>query len=289
MYPAKFEYYRAGSVQEAVSLLQEHSGAKVLAGGHSLLPTMKLRLAQPPALVDIGRIVELKELLVDRGGNLRIGAMTTHAEIAASDAVQGHSPLLAEAASQIGDRQVRHKGTIGGNLAHADPASDLPAAVLALNGTIHVTGPNGDRQIAASDFFVDLLMTDLQPDEILTSVELLELDGNTGSCYLKFEHPASGYAICGTAAVVALAGDGTCESARLCFNGVTATPHDASAVANALAGQALDDAIIDQAVDDNLSINDPMGDVHASGPYRVELAQVYGKRALKLARDRAQG
>lgn len=288
MYPAKFEYYRAGSVQEAVSLLQQHSGAKVLAGGHSLIPTMKLRLAQPPALVDIGRIPELVGV-TQTNATIRVGALTTHDMLAKSDVLQQHCQILAEAAGQVGDRQVRHKGTIGGNLAHADPASDLPAVVLALGGIIHVTGAGGDRQINAADFFVDLLTTDLQPDEILTAVEVPALGGNTGSCYLKFEHPASGYAICGAAAIVTLAGDGTCESARLCFNGVTATPHSAGAVTDALAGKSLDDAAIDQAVDDNLSISDPMGDLHASGAYRVELAKVFGKRALKLARDRAQG
>ncbi|MFQ5858831.1 MAG: FAD binding domain-containing protein [Anaerolineae bacterium] len=288
MYPAKFEYYRAGSVQEAVSLLQQHSGAKVLAGGHSLIPTMKLRLAQPPALVDIGRISELVGV-TQTDGNIRVGALTTHDMLQKSVVLQQHCQLLAEAAGEVGDRQVRHKGTIGGNLAHADPASDLPAVVLALGGVIHTSGGNGDRQINAADFFVDLLTTDLQPDEILTAVEVPALGDNTGSCYLKFAHPASGYAICGAAAIVTLAGDGTCESASLCFSGVTATPHEAGAVADALAGQTLDDATIDQAVDDNLSIADPMGDVHASGPYRVELAKVFGKRALKLARDRAQG
>lgn len=288
MYPAKFEYYRAGNVQEAVSLLQQHSGAKVLAGGHSLVPTMKLRLAQPPALVDIGRIPELAGV-TRSNGTIRVGALTTHDTLAKSDVLQQHCQVLAEAAGQVGDRQVRHKGTIGGNLAHADPASDLPGVVLALGGVVHTTGAGGSRQIDAADFFVDLLTTDLQADEILTAVEVPVLGSNTGSCYLKFEHPASGYAICGAAAVVTLGSDGTCESASLCFNGVTATPHNAGAVASALAGKSLDDATIDQAVDGNLSIQDPMGDIHASGPYRAELAKVFGKRALKLARDRAQG
>jgi carbon-monoxide dehydrogenase medium subunit len=288
MYPAKFEYYRAESVQEAVSLLQQHSGAKVLAGGHSLIPTMKLRLAQPPALVDIGRIPELVGV-TRTNGSIRVGALTTHDMLARSDVLQQHCQVLSEAAGQVGDRQVRHKGTIGGNIAHADPASDLPAVVLALGGVVHTTSASGGRQINAADFFVDLLTTDLQPGEILTAVEVPVLGSNTGSCYLKFENPASGYAICGAAAIVTLAGDGTCESASLCFNGVTATPHNAGAVTRALVGKSLDDATIDQAVDDNLSITDPMSDIHASGPYRVELARVFGKRALKLARDRAQG
>ena len=288
MYPAKFDYYRASSVQEAVSLLQQHEDAKVLAGGHSLLPAMKLRLSQPTALIDIGRIAELSGVS-ESGGKVRIGALSTHASLAASATLQKSCRVLAEAAGVVGDQQVRNKGTIGGNIAHADPASDLPAAVLALGGVVHVSGPGGSRQIAASDFFVDLLATDLQPDEILTAIEVPALGSNTGSAYLKFANPASGYAICGAAAIVTLGGDGTCQSASLCFNGVTAVPMNASAIANALTGKKLDDATIDQAVNDNLSIDDPMSDIHASGPYRVELAKVYARRALKLARDRAQG
>jgi carbon-monoxide dehydrogenase medium subunit len=285
MYPAKFDYHRATSVQEAVSLLQQHDDAKVLAGGHSLLPAMKLRLAQPAHIVDIGRIAELKGIS-QSGGKLRVGALTTHAAIAASSEVKQNCAILAEAAGLVGDPHVRHKGTIGGNLAHADPASDLPAVVLALGGVIHVTGAGGARQINAADFFVDLLATALGDDEILTAIEVSALGRGTGSAYLKFEHPASGYAICGAAAVVTVSG-GKCTGASLCFNGVTATPHNASSVAGALVGKALDDATIDQAVDSNLSVSDPLGDIHASGPYRVELAKVYGKRALKAARDRA--
>lgn len=288
MYPAKFDYYRPSSVAEAVSLLQQHGDAKLLAGGHSLIPTMKLRLAQPPALIDIGRISDLRGI-TESNGKIRIGALTTHATLASSELLQQKCKVLAEAASEVGDPAVRYKGTIGGNIAHADPASDLPAVVLALGGVIHVSGPNGDRQINAADFFVDLLTTDLQPEEILTAIEIPVSTGKIGSAYKKFAHPASGYAICGAAAVVTLAGDGTCESASLCFNGVTAKPHDASNVAGALAGKKLDDAAIDQAVNGSLSIAEPMGDIHASGPYRVELAKVYGRRALKAARDRAQG
>jgi carbon-monoxide dehydrogenase medium subunit len=288
MYPAKFDYYRANSVQEAVNLLQQHGEAKVLAGGHSLLPAMKLRLAQPGVIVDIGRISDLAGV-TQSNGKVRIGALSTHASLAGSEVLKQNCAILAEAAGQVGDPAVRHKGTIGGNLAHADPASDLPAVVLALGGVIHTVGPSGERHIPAGDFFVDLLTTALQSDEILTAVEAPVLGSQTGSAYLKFSHPASGYAICGAAAVVTLAGDGTCQSASLCFNGVTATPFNASGVAAALAGQTLDDATIDQAVDSNLSIADPLGDIHASGPYRVELAKVYGKRALKLARDRASG
>ena len=287
MYPAKFEYYRANSVQEAIDLLQQHRGAKLLAGGHSLIPVMKLRLAQPPALIDIGRISELTGI-TKADGQLRVGALTTHATLAASDILKQNCPILAEAAGHIADPQVRNKGTIGGNIAYADPGSDLPAVIVALEGVIHTTGTDGNRRVNASDFFLDLLNTDLKPNEVLTAVELPTLTGDTGSCYLKFEHPASGYAVCGAAAIVKLADDGSCQRARLCFNGVTPTPYDARGVSDALAEKRLDDATIDQAVNEHLTFDEPMGDLYASGPYRLEIAKVYGGKALKTARDRAQ-
>lgn len=287
MIPAGFEYYRAHDLDDAVRLLAEHDGARALAGGHSLIPMMKLRLAQPAALVDIGRIEELAGV-TDEGEAIRIGGVTTHAELAHSDVLAEHCPLIPEAVHNLADRQVRNRGTIGGNLAHADPASDLPAVVLALRATIHLTGPGGERSVPAGDFFVDLFTTDLAAGEILTAITVPKPEPGTGSCYLKFEHPASGYAIVGAAAVVAMGGD-TCRSARLCFNGVTATPLDATAVGDALAGGPADEGAIAGAVDDRLAIDDPLGDVFASGPYRVEMAKVYGRRALGRARDRASG
>lgn len=288
MIPAKFDYHRPVTVGEAVQLLVSNPEAKVLAGGHSLVPVMKMRLAAPDALVDIGRIAELKGISRSNG-SLRIGAITTYHEIANSADVKAAAPLLAEAAGQIGDRQVRYRGTIGGNLSHADPASDLPAAVLALNATLHVAGPNGSRAIAASDFFVDLMTTTLDMGEILTAVEIPVASGTGGSAYLKFEHPASGYALCGAAALVTLDNGGKCASARLCFNGVNAYALDAAAVASALVGSDLSDGAIDAAVDSHLTVPDPMGDMFASGEYRAQVANVYGKKALKMARDRARG
>ena len=285
MYPAEFDYYRASSVDEAIRLLGEHDDAKVLAGGHSLIPVLKLRLAQPAALVDIGRIADLKGV-TRQGETCRVGALTTHNEIASSQ-LQTCCMVLAEAAGKIGDPAVRNKGTIGGNVAHADPASDIPAVLLALGASVHLQGAGGARSVAAADFFTDLLETDVKEGEILTHVEVPCLGSGTGSAYLKFEHPASGYAICGAAAVVEVEG-GKCKSASLAFNGVTAVPHHASAVGAALAGSDLSDEAIDKAVSDNLSIDDPLGDVQASGEYRVQLAGVYGKRALKAARDRAR-
>jgi carbon-monoxide dehydrogenase medium subunit len=287
MYPATFDYYRAKNLPDAIRLLGAHADAKVLAGGHSLIPMMKLRLATPPALVDIGRVPELRFIKVEEAG-VSVGALTTHAEIAASAVLKERCRLLPEVAAMIADPQVRNKGTIGGNIAHADPASDFPAALLALDAVVQLTGPAGSREVKAANFFLDLMTTDLQPNEILTRVVVRGLGKGTGSAYLKFEHPASGYAVCGAAAVVSIGGDGRCTGARLCFNGITSTPHDATAVAKSLLGTTLDDAAIVAALDGNLTVQEPLDDIHFSGEYRVVLARVYGSRALKLARDRAR-
>jgi carbon-monoxide dehydrogenase medium subunit len=287
MFPTQFEYHRAGSVQEAIDLLGRHEGAKLLAGGHSLLPMMKLRLAQPPALIDIGRVGELAGVTRD-GDRVRIGALTCHADVAASEELRRSCPLIAEAAGQIGDPQVRNRGTVGGNIAHADPASDLPAVLVAAGATVHLLGAGGSRQVAAKDFFQGLLTTALAEGEVITHVTVPVHGAGTGSCYLKVEHPASGYAVCGAAAVVTLAGDGRCTSAALCFNGVADVPADASAVAAALVGSEPTDAAIEAAVRDHLAIDEPLGDLFASGEYRVQLAKIHGRRALQQARDRAR-
>ncbi len=286
MFPASCDYHRAASVDEAIRLLGEHPEAKLLAGGHSLIPMMKLRLAQPAALVDIGRVSELKGITAG-DGKVRIGALTTHAELASSDVLCKHCPIVGEAAARIGDPQVRNKGTIGGNIAHADPASDLPAVLVAVGATIHLKGGGGERQVAARQFFTGLLTTAMAAGELLVAVELPALPAGTGTAYLKVEHPASGYAVCGSAAVVTMNG-GKVASASLAFNGVTETPHLASAVGEALAGGDGSDDAIAKAVGEQLSIAEPMGDLHASGEYRVHLAATYGRRALCLARDRAQ-
>jgi len=196
MYPSTFTYYRAGSVQEALKLLVENPDAKLLAGGHSLIPAMKLRLATPSALIDISRIPELSGIR-DAGDRIVIGAMTRYDDIQRSDLVQRVLPILPEAINVIGDLQVRNMGTIGGSLAHADPAADLPAVVLALGAEIKAVGPNGERTIPADQFFVDLFTTALQPNEILTEVAFPKPPARTGMSYQKFANPASGYAVVG--------------------------------------------------------------------------------------------
>ena len=290
MYPPTFDYIRAESVEHAIQLLGDHEDAKLLAGGHSLLPMMKLRLAMPPTVIDIGRVATLRGVTVDGGtvdggtvdgGTVRIGALTTHAEVADSADVQQHAPVLAEAAAKIGDPAVRNRGTVGGNIAHADPASDLPAVLLALGATVHLQSADGARTVAAADFFTGLLETDLKEGEVLVAVSFEALaSGNDGSAYLKVEHAASGYAVCGAAAVIR--GD----QVSLAYNGVTAVPHHAGAVSDALSGSDLADGTIDAAIDGHLDLEDPLSDVQADAAYRAHLAAVYGKRALKAARDR---
>ena len=279
MYPAQFDYHRATSVENALELLQENEGAKLMAGGHSLIPMMKLRLAQPPSVIDIGRIDSLRGITAS-GGALRIGALTTHAEIAASSEVQEHCAFLAQAAAKVGDPQVRNRGTIGGNIAHADPGSDLPPVLVAAGATIHLQSASGERSVAASEFFVDLLATDLREDEIMTQVEIPALPEGARSAYLKFEHPASGYAVVGAAAIFGGSAD-SCSVARVAVGGVDATP--TSLDVSALEGSSASDDAIEQAAA-GLSCEDPMSDVFASGEYRLHLGKVFAKRALLAAR-----
>ena len=286
MFPAQLTYHRAGSVAEAVQLLSDNEGAKLLAGGHSLLPLMKLRLAAPAVLVDIGRIEALRGISAGNGG-ITIGALTTHAEIASSDLVQQHAPVLAEAAALVGDPAVRNRGTIGGSVSHADPASDQPTVLTALGATFNVTGPGGDRSIAAADFATGLLENALNDNEVLTSISVPSIPSGAGSAYVKFPHPASRYAVVGAAAILVVSG-GSCSSASVAVGGVETTPARASSVEAALAGSDLGDAALDAAaaaVGGDLN-GDPMGDVFASAEYRRAMASVYVRRALGAAASR---
>ncbi|MCS7172970.1 MAG: xanthine dehydrogenase family protein subunit M [Armatimonadetes bacterium] len=287
MIPATFEYVRAHSVEEAIRLLQQYGDrAKLLAGGHSLLPLMKLRLAQPEVLIDLGRIPELRGIREDTGG-LRIGAMTTHDEIARNLLVQRQCPLLAETASQIGDIQVRNMGTIGGSLAHADPAADYPAAVLALEAEIHCQGPGGGRTVKATDWFVDLLTTALQPGEVITEVRVPVRRAGQGYAYVKMPHPASGYSLIGVACLVTLEGT-VCREARVAITGVGPKAVRLGKVEGALVGKTLDEAVVAEAAQlaaDGLEATD---DLYASAEYKRHLATVYTKRAVLRAVERAR-
>lgn len=287
MFAAKTKYHRAGSVSEAVDLLSKNEGAKILAGGHSLIPIMKLRLASPEVLVDIGRIAALKSI-TGGSGTVSIGALTTHAEIASSDVVQSSTPLLAEAASMIGDPAVRNRGTIGGNVSHSDPASDLPTVLMALGATFNVTGPKGERTIGVADFSTGLLETALDDNEVLTGVMVPSEPSGSGSAYAKFSHPASRYAVLGAAVIVTVDG-GKCSSASVAIGGVEATPTKASSVESALVGSDLSDRAFDaaaEAVSGDFG-NDILGDIFASAEYRTAMAAVYLRRALGDARTRA--
>jgi len=285
MYPAQFDYVAPESLDEAIKLLAESGGdAKIMAGGHSLLPAMKLRLAQPGKIIDLRKVPGLNEIKVDANGTT-IGAMVTHANVARSAEIQRALPALAHAASVVGDIQVRNRGTLGGSLAHADPAGDPPAAFLALDGSVVAKGPNGERTIPGTEFFIDILTTALAEDEIVTAVTFPVLAPGTGTAYVKFEHPASHYALTGVAAAVKLDGSGNVESVKVGVTGVGPKAYRATAVEEALVGKdagAVADAAAHAA--DGIDCND---DIHASAEYRAHLAVVFTRRALQAAFSRA--
>jgi carbon-monoxide dehydrogenase medium subunit len=267
MIPAAFDYHRPASVDEAIQLLSDD--AKLLAGGHSLLPAMKLRLSTPGALIDIGRLAELNYIKED-GGAIAIGATTTHYQIESSDLVQSKASALALAASAIGDPLVRNKGTIGGSIAHADPAADYPAAILALGAEITVKGPGGERTISADEFFVDLFMTALADDEIITEIRVSAADK---SSYAKFPHPASRFAVVGCAA----ASSG--GAVRVAFTGVANAAFRDTGVEEALGGNLSEDSI-GAAAEKAADGAEVLSDNFAGEDYRRHLAKVFARKAL---------
>jgi carbon-monoxide dehydrogenase medium subunit len=281
MIPAPFEYRRARSVDEAIRLLAENDDARLLAGGHSLLPMMKLRLAAPSLLIDIGGLDELRFVRRD-GDAVVVGALTRHAEVAAAAELTGPFAALAEAAAAIGDVQVRNCGTIGGSLAHADPAADYAAAVLALAGEITARGPDGERTIPAAELFAGLLTTSLRPGELLTEVRLPAAAGV--SVYEKFAQPASGFAIAGVAARLELDGAKKCAGAAVAATGISDRPLRLAAVEAALAGKKVDAGAIAAAAalaDDG--IDDVREDLYAQQDYRRHLLRAMTRRALARA------
>jgi aerobic carbon-monoxide dehydrogenase medium subunit len=284
MIPAPFDYQTPATLEEAVSLLAaDPDGAKVLAGGHSLIPAMKLRLAQPQTLVDIARIKSLSYIR-EEGNQILIGATTTHYELESSDLLKGICPLLPACAKSIGDVQVRNKGTIGGSIAHSDPAGDWPAAVLALNADLVLVGPGGERVVKAADFFVDLLTTDLQPGEILREIRIAKPSGRFGQAYQKVPHPASGFAVVGIAVHLELNDDNSCKAAQIGVTGVAVKAYRAQAVEAALAGTNPDEQTIASAAEHVCDGVDPNEDLYASGEYRCHLARVHARRAIQAAK-----
>jgi len=285
MFPAKFAYAAPKTLEEAVGLLEDDE-AKILAGGHSLLPLMKLRLAQPRLLVDIGRIPGLSYVRRE-DGFLAIGAMTTYRDIEHSPEVEQAAPVLREAVHEVGDPQVRAKGTLAGALAHADPAGDLPAVALALGGTVRAVGPGGERELDLDSFFVDMLTTALQEKEIIREVRLRAQPSGAGAAYQKFDQPASHYALTGVCAVVSVSG-GSIASARIGVTGVGPKAYRPTAVESALVGKsATDEEALKAAVQTVADGIDVQGDIHASPEYRAHLARVLTRRAVVEAAQRA--
>jgi carbon-monoxide dehydrogenase medium subunit len=278
MITAPFDYEAPESLEEAVRMLHENGeDAKVLAGGHSLLPLMKMRLAAPTVLVDLRRIPGLHGIQQQDGG-WRLGPMTRHADVQDTPELG----VVARAASLIADQQVRNRGTIGGSLAHGDPASDMPGVLLALEGEVSARGPNGDRTIAAADLFQDYLTTALAPDEVITEVHLPALEGY-GFGYQKFTRRAEDWAMVGVCALVSRAADGTCDDVRIGLTNMAATPLRATAAENALRGGQLDNDSIAAAAEQAAEGTDPPGDLNATPDYKRHLARVLTRRALEEA------
>ena len=289
MIPAAFDYVAPKTFDEALSLLAEHQDeAKILAGGHSLIPAMKLRLAQPQILVDTSRIKDLAYIR-EEGGQIRIGAMTTHQQIESSDRLREICPLLPETALHIGDVQVRNKGTLGGSLAHADPAADWPASIIALGAEIVAVSGRGERVIRADDFFVGLLTTALGPGEILREIRINIPQRTTGHAYRKVHQPASGFAVVGVAVTLTRNTEGACQSASIGITGVASKAYRASGVESALTGSRLDEQAIATAAEKVTDGIDANEDLYASAEYRRYLAQVHTRRAVQAAASRTRG
>jgi aerobic carbon-monoxide dehydrogenase medium subunit len=269
--PAEFTYHRPASLDEAIRLLAKDGDTRPLSGGHSLLPMMKLRLAEPAAIVDLGRLPHL-DGISEAGDELVIGALATHASVAASELVREKCRVLAVTAEGIGDRQVRNRGTIGGSLAHADPGADYPTVITALGGTIVVRGPDGEREIVPDDFFTGVFTTALQQAELVTAVRV---PAAQKAAYVKHRHPASGYAVVGVACVV------HADEARIVVGGVTGTPVQ---IAFSPGEESATEAVVEELP---AALSDALSDTYASGEYRVHLAQVLAKRAIKAALEAA--
>ena len=285
MIPVAFDYVRATSVDDAVRLLREHGDdAKLLAGGHSLIPMMKLRLATPATLIDISGIPQLNTVAVN-GGRITIGALTTHAALAASDALRASAPVLWDAANQLGDPQVRNRGTIGGASAHGAPAADYPAALLALDATFTIAGAGGERQIGAGDFFRGMFETALASTDVLTAIAF---DAAPASAYVKFHHPASHYAVVGAAAVLTMNG-GTIGAARIALSGIGDAAFRAGSVESALTQvDTADSAAVRAACAGAAAGSEARSDTFASGAYRAAMADVFAARAVALAAGRTK-
>jgi carbon-monoxide dehydrogenase medium subunit len=285
--PKKFDYYSPASLQEAVQILHEKEDAKVLAGGQSLLALMKLRLAAPSALVDINNIQEDLSYVKEEKDHLAIGALTPHDVIEHDKTIELRFPILKDAASKIGDQQIRNRGTIGGSCCHADPASDFPAALLALDPTFVAQGMNGERLIPAEEFFVDTFTTSLAKDEILTEIRIPFLPRNSGTAYIKHSRREGDFAIVSAGVAVVKGPNDTCKDVRISLGSVAATPIRAKSAESYLKGKKLNDNEIEEAAKLANKEADPPSDMHGSREYRLDMIRVFTKRSLKLALSRA--
>ncbi len=289
MIPANFEYHVPKKLEDALRLLERHGDeAKVLAGGHSLLPLMKLRLAAPRYVIDIGHLRALNYIRADNG-RISIGALTTHSAIETSDLLKARCPVLSEAAAEIGDVQVRNRGTIGGSLAHADPAADYPAVILALDAEMVIASSSGLRTVPAQDFFVDMLTTQVRPGEILTEIRVPILPARTGASYRKLHQVASGFALVGVAARVTVDRGGKCEAVAVGVTGVGPKAYRAEAVERVLRRKKTNPKLLAEAARHAAHGVEVLSDLHASAEYRREMAAVFTRRALECALARAQG
>ena len=288
MYPKQFDYFVAQNLKQAISLLRKYNDSKILAGGQSLLALMKLRLAEPKYLVDIGRIPKLTYIR-PRNGGIAIGAMTTHDTIEISPLVRSRFSVLSEAASQIGDQQIRNRGTLGGSICHADPASDMPPVMLVLNARLVALGPRKERVIPAEQFFVDLFTTALKDYEVLREIRIPALPPRSGSAYMKFTRRHGDFAIVGVAAVLTVDKKNVCEEVRIGLCSVGSTATRAKSVEKTLLGKVVDDKNIEEASQLADEGTDPPSDIHGSAEYRKAMAKVFTKRALKLAFSRIGG
>lgn len=288
MIPPTFEYHAPGSVDDAIALLSQYGDeAKILAGGHSLLPMMKLRFAEPEHLVDINNIDALKGIR-EENGEIIIGSMTSESALIASSLLQEKCPMLPEAAKMIADPQVRNRGTIGGDISHGDPGNDHPALMLALDATFTLVGPNGSRQVAAADFFLGTFFTALEADEILTEIRIAPQAANTGSSYQKLKRKTGDYATAAAAAVITLSGD-TCQSAAISLTNLGATAMRASAAEAVLVGQVIDADLINQAAAKAMEICDPAEDLRGDAEYKTHMGGEMTRRAIRVAMQRAGG
>ena len=289
MFPASFGYVAAHSVEEALQLLTKHGeDAKLLAGGHSLIPAMKLRLASPRILIDLGTVPSLRGVRMD-GNTLTIGALTVHTDVASAELVQKHLPGLVDAASVIGDVQVRNRGTIGGSIAHADPGADFPVILTALNASFVLQSTSGSRTVTANDFFIDFYTTAMKPNEVLTEIRVPLPTAGSGAAYVKLPHPASGYVVVSAGALITRQASGSCSLARVALGGLGSGPIRAVATETELQGKPLTPEVIAAAAAKAAEETDPEGDTYASAEYKRHVATVYARRAIEAAVRRSPG